>query len=404
VLKEEGASMLSLKLVRGAEHAPGVRSEVGIARQGARFVIGRDPTCDWPIPDRTLALSARHCEVVHRQGQAVLRDTSTNGTFVNGAAQRMSGEHVLRVGDRIQLGPYHLEVHAAATVMPAPVQADAGAAAPAPLARGGDPAAMLPSDWEQAPPAFGEDTRPLAEADIKTGFTRIERPPRRAAAAAPAAAPAPPAPAVAPPPPAPAARASDADPAALLESLAAGLGVAPAALAGVPAAEVAERCGRLLRAAIEALREQLEQQARAKRQLGSRDSPLLGRRAPSPLRLAPTPDDALLALLTAPDDPLPALREAAGEVAAHPARLLAASRQAGRRLGQALAPETLERMLGGADEHDPDRREQRLHRLWALYTTLWPRLGGDERAPWAEGLADQAALYLAAAYDAHAGE
>jgi len=76
--------MLLLKLVRGAERASGVQPLVQVPARQPRFVIGRDPKCDWPINDRELALSARHCEIVVARGQMVLRDLSTNGTFVNG--------------------------------------------------------------------------------------------------------------------------------------------------------------------------------------------------------------------------------------------------------------------------------------------------------------------------------
>jgi predicted component of type VI protein secretion system len=381
--------MLSLKLVRGTEHAEGVRREVGIGVQQARFLIGRDPGCDWPIPDRTLALSARHCEIVQQQGRLVLRDLSTNGTFVNGAAQRMAGEHLLRVGDRIGFGPYLVEVHPPGAAPPAP-----RAAAPArAAARGGDPAAVLPGDWEHAASGSAspvEDTLPIS-GDVRTGFTRIERPPPRGGAPAPGPAPGPapapaPAPSQAPPGPAP-----DADP---LAALAHGLGVPPDRLAGRPAGEVALRAGQLLRVVVEALRRQLEQQARTQRQMGSRDAPRLGAREASALRLAASTEDAIEQLLAGPGDSAAALQQGLAETAAHAARLHAAAGLAARRLGAELAPEVLERLLG--EGGDPTQRERR---LWTLYTTLWPRLGGAEGAPWAEGFAELASLYLAAAYD-----
>jgi len=399
--------MLSLKLVRGAEHAEGVRREVGIAAQQARLLIGRDPGCDWHIPDRTLALSARHCEIVLQQGRAVLRDLSTNGTFVNGAAHRMAGEHVLRVGDRIGFGPYLVEVHPPGAALAAP---RAAPAVRAPV-RGGDPAAMLPSDWESATPdAFSavEQTHPI-EGDVKTGFTRIERPPPRGAApaAAPAGAATPAAAGSMPSAAAAAAAAAAASAASavpgaaaapaggdLLAALAHGLGVPPSALAAVPAAEVAQRTGQLLRLTVEALRRQLDQVARVRRQMGSRDAPLLGAREAAGLRLAAGTDEAVELLFAPGSDAAALLQQAFGELGGHSARLLAAARQSSRRLGEELAPEALERLLGeGGDA------AQRERRLWRLYTTLWPRLGGAEGAPWADGLAELAALYLAAAYD-----
>lgn len=89
----------------GSELAEGVRAEMQLPATTPRFVIGRDPSTHWLIPDRTLAISARHCEMVAAHGSLVLRDLSTNGTFANGSAVRLAGEHPLQDGDRIELGP-----------------------------------------------------------------------------------------------------------------------------------------------------------------------------------------------------------------------------------------------------------------------------------------------------------
>lgn len=97
--------MLNLKIVKGAELAEGVRAEMRLAEVPAQFTIGRAPGNHWPIPDRTLALSARHCVIAATPDGAVLRDLSTNGTFVNGAATRLLGDHALQDGARIGMGP-----------------------------------------------------------------------------------------------------------------------------------------------------------------------------------------------------------------------------------------------------------------------------------------------------------
>ncbi|MCL4699360.1 MAG: FHA domain-containing protein, partial [Burkholderiaceae bacterium] len=138
--------MLSLKIVRGAENADGVRPIVNIPPDQARFVVGRDPACDWPIADRQLALSARHCEIVRVEGRQVLRDTSTNGTFVNDARERLPADHVLRHGDRLRLGSYVVEVSVVSDVAAAGAAAPAATSAPVAPRRGGDPAAMAGAD------------------------------------------------------------------------------------------------------------------------------------------------------------------------------------------------------------------------------------------------------------------
>lgn len=69
--------MISLKMVKGAEPAEGVRTEQRLPEPPQRFVIGRDPGAHWPIRDRTLALSARHCEIVATPAGAVPREGLT---------------------------------------------------------------------------------------------------------------------------------------------------------------------------------------------------------------------------------------------------------------------------------------------------------------------------------------
>lgn len=255
---------LQLTLKRGAEQAPGVRLSVPVVSM--RFLIGRDPACDWPIADRTLGLSARHCEIVQADGAWLLRDLSTNGTFVNGAATRLAAPHRLADGDRVALGVFQFEVRttAAAALSPASGAASSPAARPAAARRGGDPAAMLAEDWEQAGAA---ESAAGIDADVRTGFTRIERPPRRTAAeaGAPAAGPASPTvPAALSTPAAPAGDTVNLSPeqaagwraaaapapssdAPWLSDLARGLGIAPAALADIEPSLAAERLGELLR-------------------------------------------------------------------------------------------------------------------------------------------------------------
>ncbi len=78
---------------------------------GKRSVdIGRDRHLDWTLPDPTRMISGKHCEVHHREGGYWLHDVSTNGTFLNGADQRMRGPHRLRDGDRFIVGHYIIVV------------------------------------------------------------------------------------------------------------------------------------------------------------------------------------------------------------------------------------------------------------------------------------------------------
>lgn len=78
---------------------------------GKRTVdIGRDRHLDWTLPDPARLISGKHCEVHYRDGGYWLHDVSTNGTFLNGADQRMRGPHKLRSGDRFIVGHFIIGV------------------------------------------------------------------------------------------------------------------------------------------------------------------------------------------------------------------------------------------------------------------------------------------------------
>ena len=406
--------MLSLKIVKGAELAEGVRAEMRLAEVPAQFTIGRDPGNHWPIPDSTLALSARHCAIVATPDGAVLRDLSTNGTFVNGAVTRLLGDHALQDGDRIDMGPYTIVVQGGAwpaAALPAlamvvaaqPALAIQPSAPPstAPL-RGGDPAAML-SGGSLARVGLTEILRnaPPPEAS-GLPMTKIRIAPRPLAATPAVAAPAVVAPAMvapvmtAPVAPAPTAPTPSAAPATdLLAHLASGLGLPADALAGRDPAQAAAQVGALARAAISVLRQLLEQQAQGRRQIGSRAPALLPVRDVNPLRLASSPEAALLALLAPGADADAPLQRAATELASHQTRMMAAFRAAATRLGQDMAPASLQAALGAGAVQSAAPQAQ----LWALYTQLWQGLGLAPGQTWEQGFLEAALLHLAAAYD-----
>jgi predicted component of type VI protein secretion system len=152
--------------------------------------------------------------------------------------------------------------------------------------------------------------------------------------------------------------------------------------------------GLLACAAVVALARLLEQQALARRQMGSRAPALLPVRDVNPLRVARTPEAALQALLAPGVDPQQPLQRAAAELAAHQDRLLAAFQGATQRLGEEMAPESLDAAVAGTG--DAARTAQR----WELYKGLWQGLGLAADQPWSQGFAEAALLHLAAAYDA----
>ncbi|MDI7269502.1 MAG: FHA domain-containing protein, partial [Myxococcota bacterium] len=91
-----------------AEEGPRLEVEAGpfagrslaLPPRDAPYVIGRDPECDWEIPDREA--SRRHL-VVSSDGRRarVLDEGSKNGVRVNGRVVR---EAILRDGDSVEVG------------------------------------------------------------------------------------------------------------------------------------------------------------------------------------------------------------------------------------------------------------------------------------------------------------
>jgi type VI secretion system protein len=74
--------------------------------------IGRATDNEWILPDPERYLSGKHARVDFRAGTYVLVDTSSNGTYVNGAQVPLGKYHdyVLREGDYVRLGEYELLV------------------------------------------------------------------------------------------------------------------------------------------------------------------------------------------------------------------------------------------------------------------------------------------------------
>jgi type VI secretion system protein len=74
--------------------------------------IGRATDNEWILPDPERYLSGKHARVDFRAGTYVLVDTSSNGTYVNGAQVPLGKYHdyPLKDGDYIRLGEYELLV------------------------------------------------------------------------------------------------------------------------------------------------------------------------------------------------------------------------------------------------------------------------------------------------------
>jgi type VI secretion system protein len=74
--------------------------------------IGRGTDNEWILPDPERYLSGKHARVDFRAGSYILVDTSSNGTYVNGAQVPLGKYHdyLLKDGDYVRLGEYELLV------------------------------------------------------------------------------------------------------------------------------------------------------------------------------------------------------------------------------------------------------------------------------------------------------
>ncbi|MHC2336560.1 type VI secretion system-associated FHA domain protein TagH [Bradyrhizobium sp. USDA 4454] len=132
---------------------------------GRRSVdIGRDRHLDWTLPDPARMISGKHCEVHYRDGGYWLHDVSTNGTFLNGADQRMRGAHLLRNGDRLVIGHYVISVSVDPNE-PGEAMPDLGAQRQAPAAQQhADYQQLWASDGDVPPPIDPQQLRKSREA------------------------------------------------------------------------------------------------------------------------------------------------------------------------------------------------------------------------------------------------
>jgi type VI secretion system FHA domain protein len=103
---------MALRLRVVSEHSTRLGSKVTKVFGVHGGTIGRAADNEWILPDPERYLSGKHARVDFRAGSYVLVDTSSNGTYVNGAQVPLGKYHdySLRDGDYIRLGEYELLV------------------------------------------------------------------------------------------------------------------------------------------------------------------------------------------------------------------------------------------------------------------------------------------------------
>lgn len=93
----------------------------------AQCSLGRAEECDWCLPDPDRILSSRHAEIFFQDKRFWIKDTSTNGVFINGAPEPLGadGQRALSHGDHLRFGDYELGVTLVQATVPPPISAPA---------------------------------------------------------------------------------------------------------------------------------------------------------------------------------------------------------------------------------------------------------------------------------------
>ncbi|MCS3450446.1 MULTISPECIES: type VI secretion system-associated FHA domain protein TagH [Bradyrhizobium] len=413
---------------------------------GRRSVdIGRDRHLDWTLPDPARMISGKHCEIHYRDGGYWLHDVSTNGTFLNGADQRIRGAHRLRNGDRLVIGHYVIGVSLDLDE-PAEGTPSHGAQQPAPLAQqhadyqelwapgrdvpppidpqqlrkpreaarpvnpefldwaasvppaGVDPVRHSPQMPHREPPlhddmswAAGPVATPKPPVDVLHAMPTPRRPSVWAddeAAVLPPPAPSPAGHVGAPRPqlaePAPAMAASIGNPEfARLVARAAGL--PDGFFADKTEAELAEQLGVILRMTVENLMALLQARTQAKQLTRSTSQTTIQAIENNPLKFSPTAEDAMRILFGPPTrsylDAPHAFAQGFKDLKSHQLKTYAAMQHAVRGLIASIDPTLMAREL------ELQRGARSLFgsnksKLWDEFLTRWnAHLGRDESAP-----------------------
>lgn len=413
---------LTLRIENFASLPDGGPLEIRVTGQRG-IDIGRDTYLDWTLPDPTRYISSKHCEVRYQDGNYVLYDVSTNGTFLNGNDRRMHGPHVLSAGDHILIGEYIIvaEVDAAARAMhPPPPVPDRlhddiwgaeGAAPPAsrseivpsPQVRAVDPdfldwAAELPVRADR-PPVPGPFQPSSPPAPASPPQAPLQEPPRRSiwvdssptgawAAPDPSPPPDPPVPASPSPPPAsaaPAPEAGDPKPAPAATSSPLPAGEALAALArgaGMPmeiftrrdGIEVLEEVGATLRVVAEHMMRLLSARSSVKRSIRSAEHTIIAVQDNNPFKFSPAADDALRIAFGPPTrsylNGRAAFERGFEDIGNHQLRVFTAMQQALKRITDELDPATIQANCPPEKGMSALLGSQK-SRLWDHYTVTW---------------------------------
>jgi type VI secretion system FHA domain protein len=274
--------MILILTIRNAEAL-----QEGMAAQflmdGETAVLGRSRNCNWHLPDARNAISSRHCEIRRDRDFFILRDISTNGTFVNDATERMTEEHLLKPGDVIRIGQYEVVAAFEAAPEPAPEPVPPDQQITFPPTQEAIPDAPAPAEAKAGAPVAPAPDNVTVMWDSLADINRIDRERGLFGVADEAAAPV-----------------VGADPATVDKLLSALLEAAAIADSKVEKSpETVQKAGNLLKRLVAGLLVMVEARARAKAQMGA-EATGLQLDGNNPIKFARSPDQALAQLLMPP--------------------------------------------------------------------------------------------------------
>lgn len=358
--------LISLKIINADGLPDG--GPIEFSSQENNFDIGRENR-DWTLPDPGKFISGRHCEVRFQNGAFWLLDVSRNGTFVNGASQRMSNPHRLAHGDRLRIGRYivavsmeEAAVHGHAGARQAGIGDDTGAqfSSGQPVGQGRDSAAIAPSpsgggSFSLAVGTSGRQQPPLGQGQGSAGQ-------RHALGDE------------------------------ILRAVAAGAGVAPEIFLSRDAGDVAREIGAVLRIVVDELAMLLKARAAAKTLARSSDRTMVGSADNNPLKFLPGSEEILEVLFTRRRagylDAPHSVEDAFRDLKTHELATYAAMQAALSRLLEDLSPDMIERKL------PPSSFTSKKGRAWDAFVATWKA----KEDPHENGMLDVFLAYFGEAY------
>ncbi|MCL4780284.1 MAG: type VI secretion system-associated FHA domain protein TagH [Gammaproteobacteria bacterium] len=252
--------------------------------------IGRNSDNDWVLPDDKRYVSSRHAMIEHQSGAWYLVDTSRNGVYINDADMPVGKGHPQRLfdGDRLRIGSYEIAVDISESSEDE--QHDG--------MRDSIVRAQLVPEEESLELALVSEDKMLGDVGLQQHFTpnsalvqKLKSLPSRPGKAAD--------PVEVPPvaePDSPARPATTAADQRALDRFITAAGLKPEAIAGVPAGDLMQTSGKLLRLMVSGLMELLRERSHMKDTFRLPQTVMQATQN-NPLKFSPSVEEALRYLL-----------------------------------------------------------------------------------------------------------